>query len=448
MKLFSRLMLIVTLAATGSAQKAYWIQTGAVSPAERVGHQMVYDSARQRVVLFGGVTSGSQTPTLYGDTWEWDGSRWTRQAVATGPSPRMSCAMAYDPVRRRTVLFGGSTGSTPSNDTWEWDGTTWQRMTSAGALPVARSNAGMVFDPVGGGVLLFGGTSPSLLGDTWTWDGTQWREHTGLAQSPTPRFDHGMATDTDRNRIVLFGGNWGLNLRDTWEWDGSRWLPGAAMPSLRPTHPVRMVYDKSRRRTVAAVASFPELWEYNGAAWSPIDSMKNVFFGYPRAMAFHDASNRSVYLNYGSPGASSNGTWELVTSGSRATTQTFGVGCGNPELKVRVDLPPIIGNLWEIKVTNAPTHVLNVYGVMGFSRTSNFGIPLPIDLAPIGAPGCSLLVRQDTVGGRAPWYPWRIHIPGDPSLAGIRVYMQFFVFSGNNPLGLTTSKGVEGVVGW
>jgi hypothetical protein len=61
---------------------------------------MVYDAARQRVVLFGGnqVVSGTN------DTWEWDGSAWT-QVADMGPSPRWSFGMTYDAFRQRLVLL-------------------------------------------------------------------------------------------------------------------------------------------------------------------------------------------------------------------------------------------------------------------------------------------------------------------------------------------------------
>ena len=59
------------------------------------GHQMVYDAARGRVVLFGGTLSG---PAL-ADTWEWDGVSWTLVEPAVRPPARGGHAMAYDSVR-------------------------------------------------------------------------------------------------------------------------------------------------------------------------------------------------------------------------------------------------------------------------------------------------------------------------------------------------------------
>src|SRR5207245_2328982 len=69
-------------------------------------------------VLFGG---GNLAGSM-GDTWEWDGVRWT-QVASTGPAPRSATAMAYDELRGKAVLFGGVTDqSAMLQDTWEWTG--------------------------------------------------------------------------------------------------------------------------------------------------------------------------------------------------------------------------------------------------------------------------------------------------------------------------------------
>lgn len=56
-------------------------QAPAQSPAGRAYPSMAYDSGRGRTVLFGG---GSGCCAIYGDTWEWDGSRWAQVATTPG----------------------------------------------------------------------------------------------------------------------------------------------------------------------------------------------------------------------------------------------------------------------------------------------------------------------------------------------------------------------------
>ena len=65
------------------------------APSPRWGHAMAYDSARDRIVLFGGADS---LEDRMADTWEWSGDGWMR-LPATGPPPRAYAAMAFDPVR-------------------------------------------------------------------------------------------------------------------------------------------------------------------------------------------------------------------------------------------------------------------------------------------------------------------------------------------------------------
>jgi hypothetical protein len=75
---------------------------------------MIYDSARSVTVLFGGMDS---TFTLSEDTWEWDGVGWIEQPI-NGASIRVAPAMAYDPIRAATVLFG-ATPCCGGEQTWE-----------------------------------------------------------------------------------------------------------------------------------------------------------------------------------------------------------------------------------------------------------------------------------------------------------------------------------------
>ena len=96
----------------------------AVRPAPRDSHAMAYDPVRKKVVLFGG-TFGTGDHAF--DTWEWDRTKWTKVSE-TGPSDRSNAAMAYDPIRKKIVLFGGSVGERRLGDTWEWNGKAWKKV--------------------------------------------------------------------------------------------------------------------------------------------------------------------------------------------------------------------------------------------------------------------------------------------------------------------------------
>ena len=83
---------------------------------------MAYDADRGRVVLFGG--SGTNPNVAFGETWEFDGTRWQR-AATSGPTGRVHHALQYDAQARRTVMYGGFVpGSAALGETWTWSATT------------------------------------------------------------------------------------------------------------------------------------------------------------------------------------------------------------------------------------------------------------------------------------------------------------------------------------
>jgi hypothetical protein len=140
------------------------------SPSARRGPAMAFDPILGRVVLFGGEDSTGRLA----DTWEWDGANWTLVTTASAPHARFWATMAFDSQRGRTILFGGdhiqpySLGE--SNDTWEWDGSQWTRDWTA-AAPAIRSGHAMAYDSNRGRLVVFGGwnaaTSPATIyGDT------------------------------------------------------------------------------------------------------------------------------------------------------------------------------------------------------------------------------------------------------------------------------------------
>ena len=64
------------------------------------------------------------------------------------------------------MLFSGHTGTVPG-DTWGWSGRLWERC-DVGVNPAGRSGHAMAFDPISRRLVLFGGYSVGFLGDTWT----------------------------------------------------------------------------------------------------------------------------------------------------------------------------------------------------------------------------------------------------------------------------------------
>lgn len=220
-------------------------RTSTSRPSGRFLHAMAYDSARQRLVLFG----GNKGVSYFADTWEWDGSTWTEKTPANYPSGRYAHAMAYDSARQKVVLFGGHDGIKNLDDTWEWDGSDWTRATPA-SIPLARGKHAMAYDSARQKVVLFGGwNNPARFADLWEWNGSNWAKQSP-AWNPSAREGHAMAYDSVLQSVVLFGGHDGSTLNDTWTWDGLGWTKrtAATPPYKRYTH--AMAYDLARRQVV------------------------------------------------------------------------------------------------------------------------------------------------------------------------------------------------------
>jgi hypothetical protein len=107
----------------------------------------VYDSRRDRLVVFGGGFGRGQA---YGDTWEYDGSRWIRWE-GRSPPPRQSHAMVFDARRGVTVVFGGMSSAPVGGrggileDLWEFDGQAWRQVAFTNG-PSPRHAAGVTYD--------------------------------------------------------------------------------------------------------------------------------------------------------------------------------------------------------------------------------------------------------------------------------------------------------------
>jgi hypothetical protein len=231
--------------------------------------QMAYDASRQVVVLFGG---WNHDAAMLDDTWEWNGVAWTKKTPATRPTARREAGMVFDTVRNRIVMFGGNAYAGSSfvglNDTWEYDGVDWVQKQPTNAPP-PRYGHGMAFDTVRGKAAIFGGWSTvqlKYLTDTWEWDGSNWSQASTSAR-PAAGSSMGMVYDAERGYTVQFGGYGGDG---TWTWNGSAWtrLNPATEPPARYGH--ALVYDSTRKRVVChgGYGFLGDTWEWDGSTWT------------------------------------------------------------------------------------------------------------------------------------------------------------------------------------
>lgn len=314
---------------------ANWTDMPPMSPPFRYHAAMAYDAARGRTVLFGGQTGND----LRDDTFEFDGVRWIRMKPLNSPSPRAHHAMAYDSARRRTVLFGGLDGyqSWAAADAWEWDGVDWKRIRVAGSATPKYDHA-MAYDPIRRRVVLFGGIAPRFQhpADTWEWDGVRWTQRKP-SRSPPPLNNHAMAYDATRQGIVALG-----QPNQMWKWNGSNWnqLSPTAVPPNRRDY--SMVYDSHRHRLVLFAGhmdvnkSFADTWEWGGEKWARVQPPVS-----PSSRKFHsmvyDVAQRRVLLFGGREGDSSpqtyGDTWGYAgpPAALSTSTPTLTIAKGGPQ---------------------------------------------------------------------------------------------------------------------
>jgi hypothetical protein len=434
------------------------------SPPFRATEGLAFESYSGLVVMFGGADTG-----LNNDTWLFSGNTWAQQSPATSPSARTNLSLAQSPTPVRVVLFGGATGpGLVDSATWEFDlgVMNWIDMTPVGASPVARQHANLVYDSQRSRTVLFGGTDGSsglFFGDTWEWDGSTWVDVTPAA-SPPARAWHSMTYDSARGRTVLFGGYNGSQLGDTWEWNGSSWtqvFPVAAPPARSSG---AIAYDASSRRVVLFGGSYgwptglDDTWYYDGTNWyleAPAGTVPPPQYLH-RMIGCPTLGGVLVYGAYGNGWSTLNDTWLHVAPGVAASFTAFGTGCagsgGVPALAAATGQLPWLGSTFTIDFTNLPNPGAGpVFACMGLSRTVWGPFTLPYPLTALGMPGCTAFIDpavatiRPNAGGSA---NWSFGIPSRLLLDGVQFFVQGVVFdAGANAANLTVTNAGDGTVG-
>ncbi|HKR62848.1 MAG TPA: kelch repeat-containing protein [Thermoanaerobaculia bacterium] len=246
----------------------YWIGTRFVQrfpetkPPARNSHSMVYDTKRQRIVMFGGrqETSTFQgDATILNDTWIFQNDNWAQLAPATSPTPRHNSSMAYDIVNDRIVLFGGTVIDTegapkPVYDTWEFDGTTWAQVGANGQPQVAKPV--LAYDAERKQVLLMGldASATTLPAVMYRYDATAktWTKVTPEKMPPCVNEGY-MVFQRSNKKVAWLGGICGSDtnqLDEVWEWDGTNWTKVTITNATIRAYSQAVAYDTERDEIV------------------------------------------------------------------------------------------------------------------------------------------------------------------------------------------------------
>jgi hypothetical protein len=138
-------------------------------PPARYDHSAIYDSANQRMIVFGGQLT--RRSRAYADVWALDMRQpdspfWVKlddYVSGEGPGPRAAHSAVYDPLRQQMVVFGGK-GAT-AKEVWVlhlaggMDGLHWERTVAADMPlhPGGPSDHGAVWVPDQDCMIVYGG---------------------------------------------------------------------------------------------------------------------------------------------------------------------------------------------------------------------------------------------------------------------------------------------------
>ncbi len=205
-------------------------------PAGRLQAAMARDPVSGRFVLFGGKSLGN----YFGDVWALDTqgnlATWTKLVSASGPGPRETVALT-DSVRDRILIYGGLGSEAWYDELWSLqlagDHAVWSQLPVEGERPGARVGYTVVLDPRWDRLVLYGGHHSVYLSDVWILPLSEWpyrwtRVYPAAGTGPGPRYGHVAGYDPEHERMIVFGGYNGAFLADAWVLDLSgepRWEP-------------------------------------------------------------------------------------------------------------------------------------------------------------------------------------------------------------------------------
>ena len=235
------------------------------------------------------VVAESQTTVLprHGSSAsQWIDRTATLAPDAAVPAAGEDCAMIYDPVQHRIILFGGKNNTNQNlNETWALDlaQNIWQKLATTGEPPPASEDHTVIYDPLGQRMILQGGEDGLTTNKLWALDlrTQQWRN---MTDSTAPaREDHSAIYDSFSKRMVIFGGQqndghfvrtnlndlWALNLDPTSPYF-EQWQSLTSKDNLPPGRSNHVaVYDERKNRMVIyggwdkdQKVSFDDTWAF------------------------------------------------------------------------------------------------------------------------------------------------------------------------------------------
>jgi len=291
-----------------------------IVPGPRSGSAVVYDSRRARVLAIGGGYRPSDAPVwaLSGC----DGERWTPILASGWPIRGISGQAMYDSVDDRVIVFDG-------NSTWALSFTPAPAWTEIETTFPGGQSGRALLDPVRRRMIVYGGWRYYPHGDSYTlpdvWalnlDGPPvW---TRLGDGPVPQGSagHSVFYDPVRDRMVVMGGYWSegygrQNSLGSSIWstplDALRWT---VLTSPGPQPPSgQTIYDSNRDRMLLfSDGVIQDVWSRPGVDEGVWTRLASVGPGptVPSQVVYDPSCDRALVLFTAPPGAEPDQAWTL-----------------------------------------------------------------------------------------------------------------------------------------
>jgi hypothetical protein len=281
------------------------VEIPGIKPGARANGSMVFESSRNRHLLFGG-SKYTVEWQYFNDTWVFDGENWIKLFISS-PSSRDHAAMAYDPMRKVTVLIGGIYDHSPvSPETWEFDGESWNEVVLSDPESDGNPSDGygnMVYHPVSGKMIYH----DSYNGETWAYDGSSWEflDSGGLLCKGAR-----MVYEQSSGDILFYGGkNGAVYLTSSYRFNGESWT---ADISIDPVAGHIMWYSHSDETTYIAAGvtgnfTYPEdIFKYSG---NMVQKESSYIAGTARSALAYNRKDKKIYFFGGERYIQGSGMW-------------------------------------------------------------------------------------------------------------------------------------------
>jgi hypothetical protein len=356
-------------------------------PAPRVAASAVYDSANNRLIVYGGQDADCNPSYSFGDTWILQNANgsggsmsWTQLLPANAPEGRRGHSAVYDSTNNIMIVFGGDNICATAKDNHTLvlsnanglgsAASQWTQLSPAGAIPPGRDTAVAGYDAAHNRLIVFGGFSGfAPLGDVWVLSnanglgGTpQWTQLNPTNAGPGALANAAGAYDAASNTLIVFGGFtsccWS-SINDVWllsNADGlgsaaPQWTklsPSGTPPSARFAHLAD--YDAQGNQLVVyggfnGVYALNDAWVLSSAngkggtpAWKQLSPTGNVPTTYYNIANAFDPGSRTLMMFAGSGNGSAspgqfgygplNGYWLLSNATGAPPNQAPSVSAG------------------------------------------------------------------------------------------------------------------------